>query len=82
MATVRKFVFQDGKGLCERHGSGFDRVSPNIFCKLNDSPSELKVKRGKKLLKANIALSVEILLQMNMETSFQKLEQLRKLPKA
>lgn len=46
MVTVRKFVFQDGKGLCERHGSGFDRVSPNIFCKLNDSPSELKVKRG------------------------------------
>lgn len=80
MATVRKLVFQDGKGLCD--GSGFDRVSPNIFCKLNDSQSELKLKRGKKLLKANIALSVEILLQMNMETSFQKLEQFRKLPKA
>lgn len=41
MATVRKVVFQDGKVVCVRYGNDFDRISPNILCKLNDSPSRI-----------------------------------------
>lgn len=40
-ATVRKVVFQDGKVVCVRHGNVFDRILPNILCKLNDSPSRI-----------------------------------------
>lgn len=55
-ATVRKVVFQDGKLVCVRHGNVFDRISPNILCKLNDSPSRIWNKKTKKTIKGEYCI--------------------------
>lgn len=42
--------------VCVRHGNVLDRVSPNILCKLNDSPSRIENKKTMKTIKGEYCI--------------------------